>query len=250
MKLIHFRSATLITLVALAASPLLHAQSRPFTNDNGTVIEANLVSHNGDKVKLRRTDGKEFEVNPSIFSNEDEAYIRNWMGKNPATKNYSFRIAATKKKVEGNSRNYGYKRVKNDLWSYIISVTNNSQDTVSGLTITYRVFYSNAAEGSYSASSMDRVPLKMIEGTSKLEAELAFNRVLDITSTPVEIDIVDYDGSGYRYKDELKGCLVRISDKSGNVVFDWVSPETSMKGKTWLNTNPASRDGRNPAVIR
>lgn len=241
---------SLAVFAAFAASPLVHAQSRPFTNDNGTVIEATLVSHNGDKVKLKRTDGKEFEVNPSIFSNDDEAYIRKWMGKNPATKNYNFRIAATKKKMEGNSRNYGYKRVKNDLWSYVISVTNSSQETVSDLTITYRVFYTNAAEGSYSASSMDRIPLKMVEGTSKLEAELAFNRALDITSTPVEIDIVDYDGSGYRYKDELKGCLVRITDNAGIVVFDWVSPEVSMKGKTWLNTNPASRDGRNPAVIR
>ncbi|MEY3898747.1 MAG: y domain 1, partial [Verrucomicrobiota bacterium] len=126
-----------MALVAFATSSWANAQMRPFTNDNGTVIQAELVSHKGDKVKLKRTDGKEFEVNPAIFSDEDEAYIKNWVAKTPATKNYNFKIAISKKKMEGNSMNMGYKRVKNDLWSYVLAVTNNSQDTVSNLTIKY-----------------------------------------------------------------------------------------------------------------
>ena len=134
--------------MAFAASSLVDAQTRPFTNDNGTVIQAELVSHTVDKVKLKRTDGKEFEVNPSIFSDEDESYIKNWMTKTPAVKNYNFKVAISKKKMEGNSMNMGYKRVKNDLWSYVISITNNSQEPVSNLTVRYRVFYSNAADGS------------------------------------------------------------------------------------------------------
>ena len=247
-----FRSVTLIALagfVAFAASSLVDAQTRPFTNDNGTVIQAELVSHTVDKVKLKRTDGKEFEVNPSIFSDEDESYIKNWMTKTPAVKNYNFKVAISKKKMEGNSMNMGYKRVKNDLWSYVISITNNSQEPVSNLTVRYRVFYSNAADGSYSSFD-DRTPLKIVEGSQKLDAELAFNRALEITTTPVEIDVVDYEGSGYRYKDQLKGCLVHIVDQAGNAIFDWVSPEVGMKGKGWLNTNPSPRDGEKPVIIR
>lgn len=222
---------------------------RPFTNDNGTVIQAELVSHKGDKVKLRRTDGKEFEVNPAIFSTEDEDYIKTWMARTPVTKNYNFKIAISKKKMEANSMNMGYKRVKNDLWSYVLAVTNNSQDSVSNLTVHYRVFYSNAADGSY-FSFDDRTPLRVIEGSEKIDAVLPFNGTREVTTTPVQIDVVDYDGSGYRYKDQLKGCLVRIVDETGKAVFDWVSPEVGMKGKGWLNTNPSTRDGSKPAVIR
>lgn len=252
MKLTHFRRTSWLTLaafLAFAAPSWVSAEMRPFTNDNGTVIEAELVSHKGDKVRLKRTDGKEFEVNPSIFSAEDEAYIKNWMAMNPAIKNYNFKVVTVKKKMEGNSVNMGYKRVKNDLWSYVISVTNNSQDPVSNLTVKYRVFHSNAAEGSYSTYS-ERPSMKMVEGSSKLETELAFNRILEIVTTPVQIDVVDYDGYGDRYKDELKGCLVRIVDQADNVVFDWVSPEVSMKEKSWLNTSPSKRGDSKPAVIR
>jgi len=239
-----YKITTLITIVALASSSILHAQMRAFTNDNGTVIQAELVSHQGEKVKLRRADGREFEVIPSIFSDEDEAHIKNWMARTPATRNYNLRIATAKKKIEGTTQNHGYKRVKNDLWSYLISLTNNSQDSVSKLTVKYRVFYSNVADGEYSASSSDGPPLRMIEGEAKLDAELAFNRTLEVTTTPIQIDSVNYS-YGNRYKDSLRGCLVRVLDEADNVVMDWVSPETTMKGKDWFNTNPKS--GGKPA---
>lgn len=240
----------LAAFVAFAASSSVNAQLRSFTNDNGTVIQAELVSHKGDKVKLRRIDGKEFEVNPSVFSKEDEAYIKNWISKTPATINYNFKIDATKKKVEGTSIDMGYKRVKNQLWSYVISITNGSQDPVSNFTVKYRVFHSNAADGAYSASSSDRVSAKMVEGSTTQDGELAYNRILELTTTPVQIDMVNYDGVGDRFKDQLTGCIVRIVDKNDNVIFDWVSPEVGMKGKSWLNTNPNTREHKTPTIIR
>lgn len=235
-------------VLVFGASPLLSAQLRDFTNDNGSLIQAELVSHRADKVKLRRADGKEFEVNPSIFNDEDEAYIRNWMSKTPASQNYNLKISTTKKKIEGNSQDFGYKRVKNDLWTYLIAVTNRSQDSVSNLTIHYRVFYTNSADGEYAT---DSVPTKfrMIEGKNRLEAELAFNRTLELTTKPVQIDMVNYE-YGNRYKDSLKGCLVRIVDQAGNVVLDWVSPDVAMKGKDWLNTTPSRDEEKNPVIIR
>lgn len=239
----------LVALVAFATSPMLSAQLRAFTNDNGTVIQADLVSHKGDKVKLKRVDGKEFEVIPSIFSDEDEAYIRKWMAKTPAAKNFKLRVATSKKKIEGNSQNLGYKRVRNDLWSYVISITNDSQDSVSNLTVKYRVFYSNSAQGSYSSSDLGAT--QMIEEKVEMNAELGFNRTLEVTTKPVQIDLVDYD-YGYRYKDALKGCLVRIVDQDGRVVCEWASPDVWMKGKDWLNTNPEQSrgGGNNPVIIR
>ncbi len=239
-------------LGAFGLASFAEAEIRAFTNDNGTVIQAELVSHKSGKVTLRRADGKEFAVNPAIFSTEDEAHIKAWMAKTPAIQNYNLRIDAEKKKVEGNSRNYGYKRVKNDLWSFLVTITNNSEDPVSNLTINYRVFYTNSADGSYgtsSSSSGDRMAFRMIEGTAKLDKELAFNGTLQFSTTPVEIDVVSYD-YGYRYKDEVKGCLIRITDKNGKVILDWKSAEVPMKDKTWANTNPGQGREHNNVIIR
>lgn len=231
-------------------SPVM-AEIRAFTNDNGTVIQAELVSHQGGKVTLRRTDGKEFTVNPAIFSADDEAHIKAWMAKTPVIHNYNLRIDAEKKKIESNSRNYGYKRVKNDLWSFLVTITNNSEVPVSNLSIKYRVFYTNSADGSYGteySSSGDRMTFRMIEGTAKLDKELAFNRTLQFATTPVEIDVVDYD-YGNRYKDEVKGCLILITDQDGKTVLEWRSPEVAMKEKTWANTSRGERR-HNPVIIR
>lgn len=90
----------------------------------------------------------------------------------------------------------------------------------------------------------------MTEGSEEIDVALPFNGTRAIITTPVQIDVVDYDGSGYRYQDQLKGCLVRIVDETDNVVFDWVSPEVGMKGKGWLNTNPSTREAPKSTIVR
>jgi hypothetical protein len=171
------------------------------------------------------------------------------MAKTPATQNYNLKIDAVKKKVEGNVRDHGYKRVKNDLWSYLITITNSSQEAVSNLKIQYRVLYTNSAEGAYSTSSQDRMTMRIMEGNAKLDAELAFNRTMQFSTTPVQIDLVDYN-YGSRYKDEIVGCLMRIVDQAGGVIMEWRSPEVAMKEKTWANTNPSRGRESNSVIIR
>jgi hypothetical protein len=226
------------------------SEFRAFTNDNGDVINAELVSQSKGKVTLRRQDGKQFTVDPSVFCDNDQDYISKWLKKNPEEVRYNLVITCNKKKVEGNSQNLGYKRVKNDLWSYIISVKNNSVDTVSGLTIQYRMFFTNNADGYYSSYSSDGSAYKMIEGSVKMDTELKFSQVLDVTTTPVQIDLVDYSYSRSRYRDELKGCLIQIVDSNNKSVMEWASSEASMKGKTWANTDPNNKDKGGSAVVR
>ena len=38
-----------------------------------------------------------------------------------------------------------------------------------------------------------------------------------------------------RHVDALKGLMLRILDAQGKVVHEWVSPITSLRGKTWDN---------------
>jgi hypothetical protein len=241
------RLLSFIALGGLVFSSVSQAEMRDFTNAAGNVIRAELVSHKGGKATLRRADGKEFEVAPSVFSPEDQAFIKAWITDTPASVSYRFEISADKKKVAGDTKNMGYKLVKNEKWSFTVAVKNISRDSASNLTIKYRVFYSNAADGSYSASSSELANLRMTESEVKLSEELPYNRTLEFNTTPVQIDTVDYDGAGSRYKDELKGCLIRVVDAKGSVVADWVSPQTSMKSKNWANTEPpAPRTARGP----
>ena len=88
----------------------------------------------------------------------------------------------------------------------------------------------------------------MVEGVQELKQDLEFNRTLIFKTLSVKIDVVDYD-DGERYKDELKGCLLRILDPQGKVITEWTSPGLSMKGKTWKNTTPR-KEGGGSVIIR
>jgi hypothetical protein len=234
MKALRF--IAFIALGGLAFSSAAQAEMRDFTNTGGNVIRAELVSHKGGKVTLKRSDGKEFEIAPTVFSTDDQAFIKAWMAKTPQTIDYRLDVSADKKKVAGDTKNMGYKLVKNEKWAFVISLKNISRDPASNLTVKYRIFYTNAADGSYSASSSTDSGLRMVEGEARLESELDYNRTMQVTTTPVQIDTVDYDGGGARHKDEIKGCLVRVLNDQGKVIVDYASAQTAMKGKTWANT--------------
>jgi len=209
------------------------AQVQNFTSNSGEVIKATLVSHAGGKVKIRRVDGREFDIDPAVFCQQDEKSIRKWMLEQQATVRYSFSLKADKKVMDRNTYSSSSSETR---WAYEIAITNTSQESVSKLKILYRVLYYNSSD-----STMD--------GDVRLEDELKFNRSMIITTTPVTIYKYRYSES-YR-NNELKGCLVRILDKNDKVVMDWVSNDLGMKDKTWENTSPrGDRCGGGGVIIR
>ncbi len=248
------RILSLTAFSMITASTLVDAQSRAYTNDNGTVIQAELVSHAKGKVKLKRADGKEFEVSPSLFSDEDEAFIRKWMADNPADIKYSFRVTADKKKVDGQKQDHGWKKIKNEQWHYDVAIINNTQEPISNFTVKYRLLYTNATHGERDTKVPEQLGPQIVEGKVEQKGELGFNRTLQFQTSTVTIDTTDYDYyySDNRQKDTLDGCIIRIEDQSGKVVLEWVSADVGMKGKSWANSKPgdAGKGGGNNSVIR
>ena len=55
-------------------------QLRVFTNKSGTKIKAKIVAVSDDKVKLIRDDNKKFIVPINSLSEEDQDYLRDWVG--------------------------------------------------------------------------------------------------------------------------------------------------------------------------
>jgi hypothetical protein len=183
---------------------------------------------------LARADGKEFEVDPVVFRVEDQAYIKEWMKSVPEKKQYRFTVNGTKTKVGGDFTDMGYKRIKNEQWAYKLAITNSSSDPVTGISIRYRLFYTNRADGEFSAGSDRGVYMK--PGQAPIPGELVSNQTIEITTDAVKLDFVDYDGTRDRYKDELEGCIVQVLNADGQVLHEWSNTASPMKGRTWDNT--------------
>jgi copper chaperone CopZ len=71
------KTSILLTLAAALTLPLsLHAESRTWTDaESGKTIEGELVSVDGEKVTLKRADGKTFTLDASRFSADDQEFI-------------------------------------------------------------------------------------------------------------------------------------------------------------------------------
>lgn len=196
---------------------------RTLVSNDGKSIRAELVSHSGGKVTIRREDGNQFEVDPAIFCKQDFAAIQEWMKANPAKVNYRLRAGATKK--TGSSTDYSTD------WYYEVTLRNDGQEAVKGVKILYRVLYE-----SYGDSQMK-------EGEHFLEQNLEFNRTLVIKSETISLA---KRGSGRN--SGMKGCLIRVLDPDGEIILDWVSNEVGMKEVTWESTNPKDPCKQGPEV--
>jgi len=236
-----------ILLLALGAAGGVSALAEPrtFTNSEGREIVAEAVSHDGSgSFELKRSDGNLFVVKAADLSIDDQKFLQDWATANPPKIDYRFDFKVAAEKVTGvRSRQLGgYKNVKNELWTYRVDMTNLARQTVGGLTVEYRVFKINAADGQFRSSS--GITEGFISGTEKIETDLRFNETYQFTTGEIEIDEVSYRWTysrNERYKDALRGIMVRIKDSGGNVVEEFVSAHSPMKGKTW-DSVPASRE--------
>lgn len=196
---------------------------RTLVSNDGKSIKAELVSHSGGKVTIRREDGNQFEVDPAIFCKQDLAAIQEWMKANPAKIDYRLRAGATKK--TGSSTDYSTD------WYYELTLRNDGQEAVKGIKILYRVLYE-----SYGDSRMN-------EGEHLLEQNLEFNRTLVIKSETVSLA-----SKRSSRNSGMKGCLIRVLDPNGEVILDWVSNEVGMKDVTWESTTPKEPGQQGPEV--
>lgn len=231
-----------IVLVALIDFSVL-AGPRTFKNSAGKEIIAEAVSHDGNgSFQLKRSDGNLFQVKSSDLSPDDQRYLQEWAKANPPKIDYRFDIKIAPKKVSGSRSSVGgYKDVKNELWTYEVNITNLSRQTVNGLSTEFRVFMIDAADGQFSSGNITE---GFVSGTAAISKELRFNETFEFNTGEVKIDKVSYDWSfsrDERYKDALRGLMIRIKDSAGKVVHEFVSSNVSLKGKTW-DSIPATRE--------
>ncbi len=199
----------LLSLGALSAIPA-GAALREFEDEFGRVIEAELVSHKGvdsGAVTIRKADGRELEVKVAVFSERDQAYIREWMGRVPPLVEYAFRVGFTKQ--HGSSSN---------SIAYLVEITNTSRDTVRDLTVKSRLMYPSRKLPWGKKYFRYGGGLVGVEESVDVPAALKFNETLSFT-TPA--------------RRNAEGVLVRVYNSQGEMVAEGRSGSTKLAGVRW-----------------
>ncbi len=237
------RGLFLGVLFLLLAAPPAPAELRKFTNTSGKEIIAEVVSGKGDLVQLRM-DGRTIKTRIDAFSAADQEYLRKWIKDNPPKIDYHFDIDIDKKKLERNLQDVGYKKYKNDVYAYRVTITNRTRETVSGLKAKYRAFKEDRVDGQYIRSNLE---IEMKEGAVEIP-ELKYNHSASFDTESFVLDEVRYDYTTRTTKDNLQGLLIRILDGEGNIVADVREGESSIKNRSWDQKKPG-QGGSKKAVI-
>lgn len=226
-------SASVWMVMLCFGAGVLRAELREFKDGLGRKLLAELVSHDGaGTLTLKMENGSSFQKSVKEFSAADQPYITEWLKRTAPAITYRFDIKALPVKLTGNRKDMGYKTVKNELWAYKVEVRNIARNPVQNLKAEYRIFIQNEADGSFASSGNDGYQV----GTDTIDGPLRFNESGAFTTIEVKIDVVDYRYSTSRrdrHVDALRGLMLRLKDDKGNVVQEWVSPITTLRGKTW-----------------
>lgn len=124
-------------LALLVLFPAAEAAARPFTNREGKTIEAEVSTVRGGKVYLKQG-VRNYAVEIGKLSDEDQAYIREWV-RNNFKYNLSFQAAPAELKERRTSRRNGRtEKWENEIWKYDVEITNRSGVDLENVTVDFQ----------------------------------------------------------------------------------------------------------------
>lgn len=239
-----------VLLVVLLGSICCLGFSREFKDAKGRTIEAELVAHGGDQVVINRS-GKEFVVPVSMFSIEDQAYIKDWITKNPGAVRYKFdfytdleREMAKQKKEPGTMID---DKLKIMPYTYEVIVYNKEVAPVLDVEVRYEIYVADFVD------TVDKAYTRLAVGGEKVEklqtiagaftidkldpgGRKEFKRTFN-TESYIDRDAGRTDAAA---ADKIIGIRIRVM-KEGRVLGEHVEDEDSfrMNKTSWQGAEPS-----------
>jgi hypothetical protein len=222
------------TLILFAG--ILHAEPRAFTDQFGRSITAELMSVDGDQIRIRRDDGQIFTLSASKLTEDDQQYIKTWAASSPSASpsEKTATVKATpdpKKLVVGLSRAKFNTRVitkfdtyvhKHEDWGYSIQLTNQNLGPLQNVRVEYNLF-----ARTFSDSSSPN----LINGSKNFDA-LASRASQTFRTTTAEVCKTKDTYFGMNSGGEMRGIWYRIY-VDGELLIEQSSPESLMQNEKW-----------------
>jgi tetratricopeptide (TPR) repeat protein len=240
---------------------------RIFTDMQGRAIEAKLleVDTSRKRIRLERTDGRKVWVSPSLFSEEDKAYIQKWVRTQTAFTEKNLKISMERINEEVDSSVfYGQKPSKNQLessayqlplkWAekeeqlhFDVRLKNESADPIEGFRIEYRYFIRmvrlggglddvwSQVSGYIEMESINPGEEKLIS-TAPVILGNYYRTASEKTGSKYGNGTYEYDNRAVKIgRDQLEGIWLKISDLVGgsSVLREVSMPTDYYKKKEW-----------------
>ncbi len=210
---------TISALLMTSLNPAL-AEMRTFTSPDGRTLQAEITAATPDRVSLKTAAGQPLVVPIDKFIPADQAHIAEWRKANPAQIKYRFLADYTKSKAGSSKMKSNNETITTEQWECNMKITNQSGQTLEGVTVDYVIYFDNLELGNkVTRSKAGKVEI----GTMKsLQQVVVKTETVDLHSVQLEGGYYYKDGSRARQKETLNGIIIHVNH-DGKKVFTWAS---------------------------
>jgi len=216
------------------------AEMREFKLPDGRSIKAEIVSFNAKlgKVELKLANGKRKKVNPGLFVEEDQKFIKEWAALDGFRNKRFFKVECAKKRTEKWGEEDSAYQVKYDRYIYNITLENRNEYPLENIKVEYRIFYEQEEN--------DRSTRKVVVNKNVKSGEADVKRILprgktvlpteSVVLAKFEFNTGDYyvpGGDPETTSGEIKGIWVRIQieTEGGQTAVRNVFEPAGLEGK-------------------
>lgn len=247
MKLLHL---VFLTAIILPVVPDSYGSGVPhtFTTTDGRSLEATILQHNdrNGKIQIERPDGKKIWTLPTVFTEEDQQYVRQWIVVDEFMSSIKFKISGqSKKDTRISYKNVSGDRVKTGEMTsilYEISLANRSQHPLKDLRLEYRAFIEREGhEGREGSSRVERGDVRIRKIPAGKTATHKLPSIKIETLYRIQSDFNSYSSTTTSYEiktneDDLKGIWIRVYGPvidGRPAMREWCYPSDTKEDYTW-----------------
>ncbi|MGH8016756.1 MAG: hypothetical protein ACREIA_00430 [Opitutaceae bacterium] len=213
--------------------PCARAEMRTFTDTKGRTITAEVVDMTVSTIRIRRDDGRTFEIAKDTLSKEDQEYLAAWELKRAFVFG-GVEIRARRVRLDSDRRLSNSRKKKEETWCFKVTVTNESRANLDGIVAEWRVFYINDSP----REEKDELELKRKQGSVPL-GTLEPGDETEFQTSALELETIQLR-PGYFYtdtdrrtiKDAIEGVWIRIV-QGREILAEYANPTSLTKTETW-----------------
>lgn len=216
----------------------LHGETFTLTDKQDRSIKADVISVENDIAKIKRDDGRTFDLPLSTLIDSDQRKLRAWARANPPKLGpdaLSLEFSRGKFRTDKESQSGGAVTAYKDHWGYSITLVNRSKKDLTDIRADYILFVKQDGSGSYGRAGSG---FRRVKHSSKADAIPLHGRITFRTETVPSYRYVLApgwvwgSGGNQPIKDSLHGMWLRIY-VGDELIMEKITPEDITKTEKW-----------------
>ena len=212
-----------------------------FTTPDGRSLNATIKAHNErtGKIQIKREDGKELWILPTVFSEPDQEYIQQWIVSDQFMSPMKFKITG-KKRSEKVTDRPGFSDQNTEV-TYEITLENKTDFPLADLKIEYRTFILNQGyEGNENSNRVGGEQLHITEIpvgkkiSQKTQPVILITKFRHVTETSSNGNTTQYLKK--TMSERLKGVWIKVYGPEVDGVpsiREWCNPSDTRNNFVW-----------------